>query len=96
MTQEEKAADKHIRKVVDAAGHPGWDWTTQDISEAFIAGATWQKEQMLKGARNHFVYNILSGNDMKKMIGIYNDEVSCKPGDVVRVIVLPKEDQTNG
>ena len=41
----EEAADKHIRKVVDAAGHPGWDWTTQDIADAFIAGAKWQKEQ---------------------------------------------------
>ncbi len=41
----EEAADKHIRKVVDAAGHPGWDWTTQDIADAFIAGAKWQKER---------------------------------------------------
>lgn len=41
----EEAADDHIRKVADAAGHPGWDWTTQDIAEAFKAGAEWQKEQ---------------------------------------------------
>ena len=41
----EEAADNHIRKVVDIAGHPGWDWETQDITEAFIAGAEWQKEQ---------------------------------------------------
>lgn len=40
----EEAADNHIRKVVDAAGHPGWDWTTQDIADAFIAGAEWQKK----------------------------------------------------
>lgn len=53
----------------------------------------WSDEQLLKEARKHFVYNILSGNDMKKMIEIYNDEVSCKPGDVVSVIVLPKEDE---
>lgn len=39
----EEAADKHINKVVDAAGHPGWDWTTQDIADAFKAGAEWQK-----------------------------------------------------
>lgn len=50
------------------------------------------REQMLKEARNHFVYNILSGNDMKKMIELYNDEVSCKPGDVVRIIIV-KEDE---
>lgn len=41
----EEAADKHIRKVVDVAGHPGWDWETQDIKDAFIAGAEWQKKQ---------------------------------------------------
>ena len=39
----EEAADNHIRQVVDAAGHPGWDWTTQDVVDAFIAGAKWQK-----------------------------------------------------
>ena len=40
----EEAADNHIRSVADAAGHPGWDWTTQDIADAFIAGAKWQAE----------------------------------------------------
>lgn len=45
------AADKHIKRVVDAAGHPGWDWTTQDIADAFKAGAEWQKEQIFKGDR---------------------------------------------
>ena len=39
----EEAADSQIRKMVDAAGHPGWDWTTQDVVNAFIAGAKWQK-----------------------------------------------------
>lgn len=46
------------------------------------------EKQMLDEARNHFVYNILSGNDMKKMIEIYNDEADCRPGDVVRVIIV--------
>lgn len=41
----EEAAENHIRKVVDTAGHPGWDWTTQDIADAFIAGAKWQEEK---------------------------------------------------
>ncbi len=40
------AADKHIKRVVDAAGHPGWDWSTQDIADAFKAGAEWMKEQL--------------------------------------------------
>ena len=41
----EEAADAHIRRVADAAGHPGWDWETQDIAEAFKAGAEWQEKQ---------------------------------------------------
>lgn len=40
------AADKHIKRVVDAAGHPGWDWSTQDIADAFKAGAQWMKDQL--------------------------------------------------
>lgn len=39
------AADKHIHRVIDAAGHPGWDWTTQDIADAFKAGAEWQYQK---------------------------------------------------
>jgi len=42
----EDAADNHIRKVAYTAGHPGWDWTTQDIADAFKAGAKWMAEQM--------------------------------------------------
>ncbi|MBQ8070956.1 MAG: hypothetical protein IJ202_08905 [Bacteroidales bacterium] len=41
----EEAADDNIRKVADAAGHPGWDWTTQDVAEAFKAGAKWQYQK---------------------------------------------------
>lgn len=44
----EEAADAHIRRVADAAGHPGWDWTTQDIAEAFIAGSKWMAEHLKK------------------------------------------------
>jgi hypothetical protein len=39
------AADKHIKKVVNSAGHPGWDWTTQDRIDAFKAGEEWMAEQ---------------------------------------------------
>ena len=41
----EEAADNHIRNVVDTAGHPGWDWTTQDIADAFKSGAEWQEKR---------------------------------------------------
>lgn len=52
-----KAADKHIRKVVDAAGHPGWGWDTQDIADAFIAGAKYKEEQLMKYAVDGKVYH---------------------------------------
>lgn len=42
----EKAAENHIQKVVDN----GWEWETQDVADAFEAGAQWQKERMLKDA----------------------------------------------
>ena len=84
----EEAADNHIRKVVDAAGHPGWDWTTQDIADAFIAGAKWQKEQMMKEAVEGEVVKDWDNNLSVK------SGVICgfKFGEKVRVIVLPKED----
>lgn len=49
----EEAAHAHIQEVIDAAGHPGWDWETQDIKDAFIAGAKWQKQKMGEQAREH-------------------------------------------
>ena len=59
MKQEEKklhegvkeAAEEHVQSVVDAAGHPGWDWETRDITDAFIAGVEWGAEH-LKGWRS--------------------------------------------
>lgn len=109
---EEKAADKYIRNIVDAAGHPGWDWTTQDISEAFIAGAKWQKEQMPKNSEKpkewsdeqmlkEAVEGRISACGLHNAIFIKEPEWTemldkYEEGDKVRVIVLPKEDQTNG
>lgn len=56
MEQEEKklpedleeAVEEHVQSVVDAAGHPGWDWETRDIADAFIAGAEWMKRKSEK------------------------------------------------
>ena len=64
----------------------------KDRDIVFWRGIQYAREMMAKEARNHFVANVLSGNDMKKMIEIYNDEADCKPGDVVRVIIFKKED----
>ena len=97
----EEAADDHIRKVVDAAGHPGWDWETQDIAEAFIAGAEWQKRKMMEGAANAYIlksYNPVTEQGEPTLHAIeielvYEDE--GKPyliaGQKARIIILPKE-----
>ena len=58
----EEAADNPIRKVADAAGHPGWDWTTQDIADAFIAGAEWDRKQMMKEAIHYVVQDDLDSH----------------------------------
>ena len=41
----EEAAVNHVQSVVDAVGHPGWDWETQDVLDAFKSGAEWHAEQ---------------------------------------------------
>ena len=85
-----KAADKHIRTVVDAAGHPGWDWATQDLADAFIAGAKWKEDQLMKEVVEGYMnYYEDSGG-----ILMAEAQVGCPyhNGDKVRIIVLPKED----
>ena len=85
----EEAADNHIRKVVDTAGHPGWDWATQDITDAFIAGAKWQKEQMMEEAVEGYVVKDITGSLAVTAKGINLD--GFKVGDKVRIIIV-KED----
>lgn len=46
----EEAEDAHIRRVANAVRHRGWDLETQDIAEAFKAGAEWMKSKMLEDA----------------------------------------------
>ena len=41
----EEAAEKHIEDIWGGVGHPGWDWGTRDVFDAFIAGAEWQRKQ---------------------------------------------------
>lgn len=93
----EEAADNHIRKVVDAAGHPGWDWETQDIADAFIAGAKWDREQMMEDAVEGEVCipNVWVEHKEGKELVVraeISKELGFKFGDKVRVIVCKKED----
>lgn len=89
----EEEAYNHIRRVADAAGHPGWDWETQDIVDAFIAGAKWQKEQMLKEAVEGRIHRVGFHNavyikepEWTKILDGMNE------GDKIRILCL-KEDE---
>jgi len=42
-----EAAHAHVQEVIDAIGHPGWSWETQDIVDGFAAGAKWQRQAFL-------------------------------------------------
>ena len=80
----EEAADYYIGKVVD----DGWEWETHDIVEAFIAGAKWQKEQMMKeGVEGYVNYYEDSGG-----ILMAEAQVGCPyhNGDKVRIIIVKK------
>lgn len=86
----EEAADDHIRKVVDAAGHPGWDWETQDIADAFKAGAEWQKTKMMDDSYEEDVQEVYRDDDgIHCSVSVGTD---YKPGTIVYVITIPKED----
>ena len=82
----EEAAGNHIRNVVDTAGHPGWDWTTQDIAEAFIAGSKWQKERMMKEAVEKDVHELYTDEEgYHCYVSLGTDYM---PGDKVRIIIV--------
>ncbi len=36
------AAHAYVQEHIDAAGHPGWKWTDDDIAAAFMAGDAWR------------------------------------------------------
>ena len=60
------------------------------VRPAFIAGAKWQKEQMLKDAVEHYVVSEIGGRRIGPAIVHFDKNFII--GDKVRVIVLKKED----
>lgn len=64
---------------------------SEKVSAAYQLGLADKEKQMMKEARNHFVLRVLSDNTIKKMIELYNDEVDCKFGDRVRIIIIKEE-----
>lgn len=65
------------------------EFSVTELYQLFIAGAKWQKDQMLKEAVEGFIFQ---SEDYypKELIARYDGEL--KHGDKVRIIVLPKED----
>lgn len=62
-----------------------------DKYAGFIAGAKWDKEQMMKGAMEYEVG--MHGEPIKITLDKYVQRAKCIfPGDKVRVIVLPEEE----
>lgn len=55
---------------------------------AFIAGAKWDRNQMMKGA----VEGTITCHNLNRYILVSGLDESLTYGDKVRVIVLPKED----
>jgi len=98
----EEAADKHIRKVADAAGHPGWEWQKGQMMDEWLKdrdGCFWDgveegkkamEQQMLKEAVEGEIQMRYSGCLCAKTIRAINED-KFKLGDKVRIIIV-KED----
>ena len=65
MTEPEELdemAHLNVQKTIDTAGHPGWDWTTQDIVDAYKAG--WHfRDNSLNWVRDLVDYGIRHPED---------------------------------
>lgn len=84
----EEAAEEHIRKVADAVRRRGWDLETQDIADAFGAGAEWQKEQMMKDAVEGKVFMSFAPGHNQMVMADVDLPVNTK----VKLIII-KEDK---
>lgn len=61
------------------------------LMDAFIAGAKWQKEQMMKDAVEGTVMDF-SSNQPRPQVDVYVDPNKYCTGDKVRIIVCKKDD----
>ena len=85
----EKYEKEHTYQRYDGGGlTPEYDAT---LAEAFIAGAQWQKEQMMKEAVEGYITLTLEG--VRTVAATIKEEDNIGIGDKVRVIILKKEDE---
>lgn len=82
----EKAAREYEQTRQDADARSD----NEMVRRAYIAGAKWDREQMMKEAVEHYVIGEIAGSPVGPAIVHYDDNLTI--GDKVRVIVLPKED----
>lgn len=85
----EEAAKKHSCYDEDCEGA----WYEPIVRNAFIAGAKWDRQQMMREAVEGVVcYGSKGAYIETDFLGEYNTDVYGNPGDKVRVIVCKKEE----
>ena len=82
----EDAVTNYIAPIENEDGLKVINFSGQDIKDAFIAGAKWQKEQMMKEAVEIEVVETCG------IPSVWVKTAQLKAGDKVRIIILPKED----
>ena len=95
---EDERIRKGIIEIIKEVSGPDCDvYLNEKKQEKYLAWLEKQKEQKPDvnacKARARFIHNILSGNDMKKMVELYNDEIPEGKNAVWAVIYphKPKE-----
>ena len=88
----EEEAMNYIAPIENEDGLKVINFSGQDIKDAFIAGASWQKEQMMKEAVEGKIYGYDDGSF--ELIASWLDmpkESKFKFGDRVRIIIVKEE-----
>lgn len=86
----EEAKEEYLRK---ARRTPGHEWMTRDIEDAFKSGAEWMKAKMMEEAYEEEVQEVYRDDDgIHCCVSVGTD---YKPGEIVYVITIPKEDTGN-
>jgi len=98
MAEEKKTTlEEAIQKFLEEENkHCGWEWQTENVENAFIAGAEWQKQQMLKDAVERTV-KIDSGGYpyvtiTTELYDYEHDVPLAKEGDLVKIIIVKSDE----
>ena len=89
----EKAAENYIAPIENEDGLNFINFCGRDIREAFIAGAEWQKEQMMKGVVEGEISDV--GVNYLDLREIDAESLGLTDGQKVKLIIIPQDDETN-